>query len=200
MSEEALIKHCSPTLAGLKTGNMFTYPYKNADEMRCAVRHWNKILSRRGLRILPLRYFNNKALIYLYRPSDLSKDLQNAAACNILRKCGYGVCAPNICVAKLAKRMAEYKEFPHEIGLFLGYPPEDVRGFIENKAGHCKYVGYWKVYGDEAAAKKTFAKYRKCTQIYTEQHTEGKNIERLIVPARKTGNKATGVTKYNASH
>ena len=25
-------------------------------------------------------------------------------------------------------------EFPHDIGLFLGYPPEDVLGFITNKA------------------------------------------------------------------
>ena len=50
--------------------------------------------------------------------------------------------------------MADYGEFPHEVGLFLGYPPEDVEGFIENKACSCKLTGYRKVYSDEEKAKK----------------------------------------------
>lgn len=50
--------------------------------------------------------------------------------------------------------MADYGEFPHEVGLFLGYPPEDVEGFIENKARSCKITGYWKVYSDEEKAKR----------------------------------------------
>ena len=36
--------------------------------------------------------------------------------------------------SRLIKRLNEDAEFPHEIGLFPGYPPEDVRGFIENRA------------------------------------------------------------------
>ena len=77
--------------------------------------------------------------------------------------------------------MADYGEFPHEVGLFLGYPPEDVEGFIENKARSCKLTGYWKVYSDEEKAKKIFAKYSKCTRVYTEQYADGKTIERLTV-------------------
>ena len=37
-------------------------------------------------------------------------------------------------------------DFPHEIGLLLGYPPEDVIGFIENRGQNPLYIGYWKVY------------------------------------------------------
>lgn len=47
-------------------------------------------------------------------------------------------------------------DFPHEIGLFLGYPAEDVKGFIENKAACSKCSGCWKVYGDEQAARILF--------------------------------------------
>ena len=36
----------------------------------------------------------------------------------------------------------------------LGYPAEDVQGFIENETKECKCVGCWKVYGDEEKAKK----------------------------------------------
>ena len=67
------------------------------------------------------------------------------------------------------------------IGLFLGYPPEDVCGFIENKADACKCVGCWKVYGDEDAAKKLFAKYKKCTDVYCTLFANGRSIERLTV-------------------
>lgn len=82
---------------------------------------------------------------------------------------------------RLVRRLDENEEFLHEIGLFLGYPPEDVRGFIENKAAGYKYVGDWKVYGDEEKARKTFAKYKKCTRVYCAQFALGKSIERLTV-------------------
>ncbi len=181
MSEEIIISQCSPTLAGLKTGNMFTYPYGTAEEMRAAVRRWNRVFSEKGLRVLPLKYNGRSALIYLYRPSMLSRDLQNKTAYNILAKCGYGFRSPETCIAQLIKRMSDCGEFPHEVGLFLGYPPEDVEGFIENKARSCKFTGYWKVYGDEKKAKRIFAKYSKCTRVYTEQYAGGKTIERLTV-------------------
>lgn len=181
MSEKMILKHCSPTLAGIKTGNMFSCPYKSTVEMRNAVRSWNKTLSVKGLRILPLKYNGDRALIYIFRPSLLSRDLQNASACNILHNCGYKTSNINKCIAQLVKRVSTNDDFPHEIGLFLGYPPEDVYGFIENKANCYKCTGCWKVYGNEENAKKTFAKYKKCTDIYCKQYSEGKSIERLTV-------------------
>ena len=63
--------------------------------------------------------------------------------------------------------------------MFLGYPPEDVSGFIKNGAQAFKCIGCWKVYGDEAKAKCTFAKYNKCTAIYCAQWAAEKSMERL---------------------
>ena len=70
------------------------------------------------------------------------------------------------CIARLSRRLRENEDFPHEIGLFLSYPPEDVRGFIENRAKNYKFIGYWKVYGDEDKARRAFARYKKCTDCY----------------------------------
>lgn len=183
MSEELLVRHCSPTLAGMKTGNMFTCSYADINEMRGAVRCWNQKLGKKGLRFLPLQFRDNRALIYVYRPARLSRDLRDETACRILCEKGYGMGTPERCIGQLVKRMGESDEFPHEIGLFLGYPPEDVCGFIENRADGCKCVGCWKVYGDAEAAQKTFAKYKKCTDVYCEQFAKGKPIERLTVAA-----------------
>ena len=38
------------------------------------------------------------------------------------------------------------KEFPHEIGAFLGYPLHDIYGFINHKHQGCLLTGEWKVY------------------------------------------------------
>ena len=97
-----------------------------------------------------------------------------------------GYCCGNVekCITKLIQRMKESSEFPHEVGVFLGFPPEDVCGFIHNKAKDCKMVGYWKVYGDEEKAKKIFDKYRKCSQVYLERFERGYTLEKLTV-ARK---------------
>lgn len=181
MSEELLIKHCSPTLAGMKTGNMFSCSFPGEVEMRECVRCWNRLLAKKGLRILPLRFQNGRALIYVYRPSRLSVDLQHDVAKQLLKERGYCIDTSAKCVVHLIKRLCEYKEFPHEIGLFLGYPPEDVCGFIENRADGCKCVGCWKVYGDVEAAQKTFAKYKKCSDVYAVQYANGRSIERLTV-------------------
>lgn len=180
MPEELLVRHCSPTLAGMKTGSLFNCAFSDADEMKSCVRCWNRTLAEKGLRVLPLRYRGSRALIYVYRPEGLSRDLEREEAGSILRRRGYCPDDPGRCVTELIRRLNEQEEFPHEIGLFLGYPPEDVRGFIENSAA-CKCVGYWKVYGDVEAAQKLFEKYRRCTQAYCALFERGKPIERLAV-------------------
>ena len=181
MSEDYLILHCAPTLAGIKTANLFTCPCGDRTELLDSVRQINKKLHSKGLRVLPLRFSERKALIYTYRPRKLSADLSDSAAAEILQQKGYDTVCCDKCIAQLAQRLRQQMDFPHEIGLFLGYPPEDVCGFMENNACNCKCVGCWKVYGDEESAKKKFAQYEKCTRVYCEQWAKGKDIERLTV-------------------
>ena len=46
------------------------------------------------------------------------------------------------------------KDFPHEIGIFLGYPLKDVVGFMGyGNYKFCK-TRYWRVYGDESISDK----------------------------------------------
>ena len=181
MSEEAVILHGAPTLAGIKTGSLFRCEYESAEAMRLSLREWNRRFSGKGLRVVPLSFENNKALLYLYRPKRLSRDLSDGAAGEILSGCGYCGGSPAKCLSCLAKRIRSSGDFPHEIGLFLGYPPEDVRGFIEHRECDLKCVGCWKVYGDAAKAQKTFRLFRKCSELYRQRYTDGTPIERLIV-------------------
>ncbi len=183
MSEETVIRHCSPTLAGLKTGNLFTCHYSARAEMFCSVREWNRKLGEKGIRVIPLRCSDGDILIYMYRLSMLKRDMENTETRCILKERGYCPDSCERCIIHLIRRLEENAEFPHEIGLFLGYPPEDVCGFIENKACGFKCVGCWKVYGDKESAEKTFSRFRKCARVYFEQWSKGRSVERLTVKA-----------------
>lgn len=182
MSEETLVQLCAPTLAGLKTGNLFAAAYHSPQEVRDQVRRLNRVLVPRGLRAMPMRYGKARALIYVYRPDRLQKDLMDEQAKSLLREQGYDGLAPAGCLSRLRQRLTQEPEFPHEIGLFLGYPPEDVRGFMEHRP--CKCVGCWKVYGDEAAARRQFAAYKSCTANYCRRRASGASLEGLTVATR----------------
>ena len=177
MSEELIVRHCAPTLANLKTGSLFVCPITDRPSFFSSLRSLNELLVPKGLRALPLRIREYSALVYLYRPSRLKKDLEDPAAIKILQDHGYSCYGK--CLPKLIERVRASEEFPHEIGLFLGYPPEDVQGFLDHRPGKCS--GCWKVYGDENKAKKTFDLYKKCERVYCQQLARGIDIERLTV-------------------
>ncbi len=181
MSEDILIRHCAPTLAGLKTGSLFSCPCAARGELLAELRRLNRLLVPKGLRALPLRIQKGRALIYLFRPAGLESDLANTQARALLQQAGYTHLGGARCVGELIRRLDESEEFPHEIGLFLSYPPEDVKGFIENRGSGCKCVGCWKVYGDEQAARRRFARYRACTAAYCRKHAQGATVEHLAV-------------------
>ena len=133
MSEETVVQFGAPTLAGIKTGSLFSCLYDTKAGVYEDVRRLNRVLTPRGLCLLPLRFGEKRVLMYLFRPSGLETDLRCRGARRILRDAGYDDASMGKCMRCLIRRLRESESFPHEIGLFLSYPPEDVRGFIENK-------------------------------------------------------------------
>lgn len=184
MSEELLIKHCSPTLAGLKTGNLFAGEFHDERKLIECMRCWNRILTKKGVRAVPLQFREGRALIYVYRPERLRMDFGHIISERLLRERGYCKENPGSCIVHLKRRLQKYEKFPHEIGLFLGYPPEDVNGFITNQGYGYKWVGTWKVYGDAETAQKTCERYKKCTDVYRGMFEKGKTVEQLTVAVK----------------
>ncbi|MBQ9393119.1 MAG: DUF3793 family protein [Oscillospiraceae bacterium] len=181
MSEEMLVRHGAPTLAGLKTANLFTCQYDSLPALYDEIRRFNRRLGGKGLRLLPLRSAEGRALLYLYRPDRLQEDLADAETRQLLQEAGYGDLRPGRCLPRLMQRLQPGGEFPHEIGLFLGYPAEDVRGFIRHKGRHCKCVGCWKVYGDPRQAQQRFECFRLCTDAYCRRYAMGVPVEQLAM-------------------
>ena len=87
-----------------------------------------------------LRFGTDRALLYLFRPEKLARDLRCPVAQKILLEAGYEDLRPGRCMHCLIECLQKQEDFPHEIGLFLSYPPEDVQGFIHNRARNYKRI------------------------------------------------------------
>ncbi len=185
MSDEIVISNCSPTLASLKTANLFGCRFSGRDELLSCMKRYNAKLVPKGLRMIPLKFENGRALIYIYRPDRLKRDLNDKCAERILSERNYPVKNMELCIATLRKRLSGSSLFPHEIGLFLGYPPKDVDGFIKHGGKGEKCTGTWKVYGDKNEAENSFRKYKKCTQAYMTAFRHHHSFERLVVGKNK---------------
>ena len=174
---------CAPTLAGLKPASLFRYqpaPGQDAADMAAA---WHAALAPRGVTVRVLKQCprTGAVLVYVYRPARVARLLADPRTLDFLAGEGYALGTADALLNQLADRLCCEGEFPHEIGLFLSYPPEDVRGFIENRAQNFKRAGLWKVYGDEARAEALFRKFKKCTQIYCERWQSGSKMDELAV-------------------
>ena len=183
MSEENVVRLCAPTLAGIKTGSLFPCPYECRETLLTEIRRYNQVLVPKGLCLLPLRFTEKSALLYLYRPCDLERDLQDRLATEILQHAGYACTGSEQCLMQLIERLRAYDEFPHEIGLFLGYPIEDVVGFIRYSGRGCKLSGYWKVYGDAEAASRLFDRLSRVCHAVTKRVEQGETLLEVFAAA-----------------
>ncbi|MBQ7128527.1 MAG: DUF3793 family protein, partial [Clostridia bacterium] len=116
MCERVIIEQCSPTLAGIKTANLFSCKCDDKNKLLNDIRNYNRNLSSKGVLMIPIKIDSSKALIYLYRPSKLEKDLTDKTALNLLKEHGYSDCNPNKCICRLINRFKNYEQFPHEVG------------------------------------------------------------------------------------
>ncbi len=184
MSEQYLIEHCSPTLAGIKTGSLFPVKIKKGTDFKPELRKLNELLHKKGLRAVLVRKRPYSVLVYVYRPDYLARDLKDPEAVKILKEKGYICNDPECCLKQLIDHFTTDEDFPHEIGLFLGYPPSDVRCFMESPWVGVKCRGCWKAYSNETEAQKTFSLYKRCTENYKNLYKSGKSLAQLVVSTK----------------
>ena len=160
-------------------------------------------LAHAGIRIRVLVWRACGALVYVYRPNALHEHLADKQALEQLASQGYDASDLDGCITRLADRIALASKhhaetvtigscdldtacdrncgcaFPHEIGFFLGYPTDDVLGFIAHEGRDYLAVGPWKVYTHLEQALATFERYRRCTETYSRVYQRGCCLARL---------------------
>ena len=185
--EEILGEKCSPVLMGVKPANLVSFSRSGSEPLLSSlVREYAEKLLDSGIRMEIFCGCRGNYLLLVYRPALLAGCLGTEEARRILKRDGYpaGASLPEM-LEILKGRFRPGGEFPHEIGLFLGYPPEDVEGFCKYKGAGCKLCGYWKVYRDVDKARRLFASYDRCRSYMSGQFRQGRSLMQAVRLAKE---------------
>ncbi|MDR2477269.1 MAG: DUF3793 family protein [Treponema sp.] len=157
--ERAIVNHCSLVLLGCKPATLFMLGSENALVVLSA-------LLRPCLNLKVLRKTGGGLLVLAFEKKRLEKTLLKGNALPALAGMGYPVGDSLFAMLDYLRKQFTGNDFPHEIGFFLGYPLEDVLGFVLHKGRNYKLCGYWKVYGDVEYARQCFRQYDSCRECF----------------------------------
>ena len=122
-------------------------------------------------------------LVMVYRAKELEEHLRSKEVSDYLREFGYRRDDFISNLIRLHQRMNGFynnmKEFPHEVGVFLGYPICDIKGFLENKGERYLHSGYWKIYGNLEETRKKFLSYDEAREIAIDEFLSGRELESI---------------------
>ncbi len=176
--ETLLVRHCAPTLANMKSSSLIC--------LEGSAIALDSVLTQLRVKGVGFRFFTNSygcRLLFAYRPKKLKAILGDEAVRNFLSSYGYESMDLREVLNHLGKRLSTSEDFPHEIGIFLGYPFADVLSFIENNGQGYLESGIWKIYHNVEEGRRLCKRYRDCTACYLQALSRGVKIEDLCVSA-----------------
>lgn len=172
-----LALQCAPLLKGLKASSLLPINTSEKEELQ-------PVLVGTDISYLILNDDQKRKLLFLYMPEELGSLLQKEEARGFLDKNGYSGKELGSSLRQLSFKMLRYAEgccqFPHEIGIFLGYPVRDVEAFIVQKGRNFLLSGYWKVYHSPAQAQLTFHAYDRAKVSVVNELLAGRTLKEIV--------------------
>lgn len=175
--ETQLAMQCAPVIMGLKISNLLIISNENVDKVK-------KILDGSKLSRQILLEREEKSVFLVYRLDCLKKYLSQEKIKKLLRQLGYQRMELEELFSVFIKRYNRYcrygGNFPHEMGVLLGYPVEDIIGFIENDGKNFLYTGYWKVYKNKKEKINLFHEFEVAKEILIQLIAMGVSMAEVI--------------------
>ncbi|MCK4519166.1 MAG: DUF3793 family protein [Candidatus Omnitrophica bacterium] len=118
--------------------------------------------------------------VLFYNPEVLFKTVTQPENHTFLKKFGYSSCKSiEDYLDTLKKRFCTFDKsdplFPHEMGIFLGYPLKDVKGFIEKGTLPLTATGRWQVFGAPEESKRLMRMRNKAEKVFLNLIKNGRN-------------------------
>lgn len=146
------------TILNKKPATLLTLKDDNRNLKELWKKYKDDFSAKTNLNYVEIRETKNSILILFYNKESLEKTLFQDSHMNFLQTFGYEKnMSLDDCLQLLKQRF--YEVCPHEMGLFLGIPLEDVIGFINCNGENCLMCGYWKVYHNPQRARNIFYSY-----------------------------------------
>lgn len=175
--ETQIAFQCAPLISGLKVSNLLIISAEDEALVRV-------ILRRSGISFFRLLRTGEKVTFLLFRKNPLEAYLKQREVETMLAEAGYAELSLGNILSTFQKRYAHYMSaggrFPHEMGLLLGYPAEDVKGFVENEGKNFLYSGYWKVYADVEEKRRLFQKFENAKETVIQLLSYGVGIQDIL--------------------
>lgn len=170
-------QYCGPALAGIKPANMICIKKNKLPLFKSLLQDYNTNMNRHDIYFSIINETEKSYLLLVYRKAKLAAYLSSPEVSEHLTEVGYANTEDiDNCIECLCSRFQATYGLPDEIGLFLGYPMEDVIGFKENKGKNCLMSKYWKVYSNVQEAEKLFSRYDKCKSALCKRLSDGISI------------------------
>jgi len=186
---QAFINYLAPTLCGIKPANLFTL--SKDDISIFSIMKWKHRINNLNLKMESINIFPDRIMIFSYDIVWIRQILSDVLVQAYLLGKGYtNPLDTTETLKELFLRLSKQNGFPHEIGIFLGYPFEDVIAFEENQGHNCKYCGYWKSYCNPEEAKKCCSQYKQCSQMCKQWFEEGFSIPQILKKFKEAVEKA----------
>lgn len=182
MKEDLLVFHASPVLCGIKAANLFQIRSTDLTYVRCVIKSWEEAIKPCKSCDFKFKLIAKKEkgfLVLAYRKNKLETILEDEEIRAFISNFGYDNRSLAKCLNRLAIRL-KVEDFPHEIGLFLGYPLDDVKAFIKNKGKNFVLNGTWKVYYDEESKRQIFKSYKESKERCSMLIKNGGQIYELV--------------------
>lgn len=183
--EEQIAMQCAPLLAGLKPSNLLIIPAG----MEAVLNH-----SLQGTRIALylLSEYDGKQVYLLYKVNELVVYLMEQNVQGLLLELGYEGGELYSLLRMISQKYTAHKRereaFPHELGLLLGYPAVDVKGFMEHAGKNFLYSGYWKVYGNVRETVSLFREFGRAKEFIVRLVKQGYSIADITAMYYKSKN------------
>jgi len=165
-----LMLECSEVLAGVKPANLISLVNRTRPCGRNLYQLWqthqHQVASRFGsLEFIMLQDKPRAVLLLCFDRNHLEQHLSHAGIRTLLHKAGYQPQSGlDELLDLLLQRIVKHDRFPHEIGLFIGYPPKDVAAFMGMVKLPFTCQALWKIYGNPAQSLRLAEDYRCCRQ------------------------------------
>lgn len=173
--------HCAPAIRGIKLSNLVSIPRDMNDQIQVVLTEYNKQYNTLGLFFFELCRCKERRLLLVFRKRQLEAYVRQPAVMKFLKAHGYREeWALTEMLEHLRNRMEWCDSFPHEIGVFLGYPLTDVKYFIARRGAGYQLCGEWKVYTDAVGAQRAFLSYKLCREYCQTQLKLGKTFSSLV--------------------
>ena len=178
---QTLVQCTSPTLCTLKPSCLFSLKSNQYKENYEKIISLKKDLIPYGKHIRIIKRKDNLYLIFVYDRKLLESVIYTQVSLLYLESKGYLLNKDiDMMTSQLFSRLKGDISFPHEIGLFLGYPLRDVIAYEKDRGRTSLYTGLWQVYSRVEESCNIMQTYRKCTAYCTKLLMQGMDIPLII--------------------